>query len=100
MSIKCREPHNTENPIDHSWNILKSCIISAAKEEVGRGRRRQPEWFLDAADTLRRLLEAKHAALNKVLQGNITANRRAFRRQQRLVKDAVDKAKEEWMGKG
>ena len=64
-----------------------------------RGRRRQPEWFLGAADTLRPLLEAKHATLNKVLQGNTTANRRAFRRQQRLVKNAVNKAKEEWMGK-
>ena len=64
-----------------------------------RGRRRQPEWFLGAADTLRPLLEAKHAALNKVLQGNTTANRRAFSRQQRLVKNAINKAKEEWMGK-
>ena len=93
------EPHNRENPTDHSWNVLKSCVIYAAEEVVGRGQGRQFEWFLDAADALRPLLEAKHAALNKVLQGNTTANRRAFMRQQRLVKGVVDKAKEEWMGK-
>ena len=59
----------------------------------------QPEWFLDAADILHPLLDAKHAALNKVLQADTTANRKAFRRQQRVVKSAVDRAKEEWMRK-
>ena len=37
--------------------------------------------------------------VNKVLQDNTTASRKAFKRQQRLVKTAVDKATEEWMSK-
>ena len=43
------------------------------------------------------LLEAKRAAHAKVLQIDSVANRRAFQRQQRMRKAAVDEAREEWV---
>ena len=52
---------------------------------------------MEVADTLTPMLEAKRAAHAKVLQIDSVANRRAVRRQQRMVKAAVDEAKEEWV---
>ena len=43
------------------------------------------------------LIEAKNRAHQEALQSNTTADRKKFRRHQRLVKRAVDKAKEEWI---
>ena len=69
----------------------------AAEETVGTGRQKQPDWFMNAADQLQPLLDAKQAAHDKVLQVNSIASKRAFRKQQRIVKAAVEKAKEEWI---
>ena len=91
------EPHIPGESISLNWNILKNCITSAAEEVVGRGWRKQLEWFLEAADTLRPLLDATHAALNKFLQADSTANRKAFRKHQRVVNSAVNEAKKEWV---
>ena len=52
---------------------------------------------MNAADQLQPLLDAKQTAHDKVLQVNSVANKRAFHKQQRIVKTAVDKAKEEWI---
>ena len=52
---------------------------------------------MNAADHLQPLLDAKQAAHDKVLQVNSIASKRSFRKQQRIVKAAVEKAKEEWI---
>ena len=45
---------------DHNhWSAMKKCIVSATEAVVGCGRKKQPDWFLDAADTLLLLLDAK-----------------------------------------
>ena len=66
---------------------------------VGRGRQRQPDWFVEAADTLQPLLEEKNRAHKRWLQNGRPAEKRLFRQQQRLVKRAVDAAKEDWITK-
>ena len=43
------------------------------------------------------LVEARNRAQQRALQSNKTADPKEFRRQQRLVKRAVDKAKEDWI---
>ena len=52
---------------------------------------------MNAVDHLQPLLDAKQAAHDKVLQVNSIASKRSFRKQQRIVKAAVEKAKEEWI---
>ena len=64
---------------------------------MGRKRKKQPDWFVEAADTLQPQLDAKKRTHDKVLQVDNTVNRREFRKHQRTVKCAVDAAKEEWI---
>ena len=93
----CDNPHSPNQGAEYNWCTLKSCILSAAESAVGRGRKKQPDWFLEAADTLTPLLDAKRAAHNRVLQVNSIANRQEFRKHQRFVKCVVDAAKEKWI---
>lgn len=90
-------PHKDDDTCKQNWDILKDCIVAAAEETVGRGRRKHPEWFEESLETLMPLVEAKNRAHQRALQSNMTADRKEFRRHQRLVKRAVDKAKEDWI---
>ena len=73
--------------------------MEAAEESVGRGRKRQPDSFSDANDTLMPLVTAKRRAYHRFLQTHATSDKREFRRTQRVVKKAVDEAKEAWIGR-
>lgn len=87
-------PSSSEHSAEQKWNILKDCIVSAAKAVAGCRERKQPDWFTEAADTLQPLLRAKHQAHNRFLSTNSIADKRVFRRHQRIVKNAVDAAKQ------
>ena len=91
------QPHSPGNSAEEGWNTLKECTISTAEAVVGRGKKKQPDWFSDGADTLLPLLSAKEHAHNRVLQVNSITNRKEFRKHQRAVKRAVDEAKERWI---
>ena len=73
--------------------------MSAAEKTIGRGRKRQPEWFEENEGELDPLIAAKNEARVKMLGCNSVAARKEFRQQQRIVKKAVDKAKEEWINR-
>ena len=75
---------------------MKSCIVKTAESTVGRARQKQPDWFVESTDTLLPLIEMKNEAQKRMLQNNSTANRKEFRRQQRVVKEAIQSAKEKW----
>ena len=76
---------------------MKKCIVTAADETLGRSWKKQPDWFLENADKLKPIIEAKNKARNRMLQSNTEANQKQFRNHQRKVKKAVDAAKEEWV---
>ena len=46
------QPHDSEKSVGHNWETLKGCIVSAGETAVGCGKKKQPDWFLDAGDTL------------------------------------------------
>ena len=79
-----------------NWDALKSCIVSAAGEVVGRWKRKQPDWFEDSEELLSPLIKDKDDAHLRMIQCNTSANQMEFRRHQRKVKVAVDNANEEW----
>ena len=82
-----------------NWDALKSCIVSAAEEVVGRGKRKQPDWFEDSEEFLSPVIKAKDDAHLRMIQCNTSANRKEFRRHQRKVKVAVDNVrKNEYAG--
>ena len=64
---------------------------------MGRARRTQSDWLMEARTTLQPLLEAKHHAHMRVLQVNSIANRSEFWKTQKIVKHTVDCAKERWI---
>ena len=45
-------PSRTESTPEANWETIKSCIVSAAEEEIGRGKRKQPEWFEENQEEL------------------------------------------------
>ena len=90
-------PHDSECTAERNWESLKSGILQAEEEKVGRAKKTQPDWFLESSETLYSLIEAKNKAHKRMIQSNTTTNRKEFRKYQRLVKEAVDTAKEEWI---
>ena len=101
--VKCLEdilqdqPYRSDLPTDDNWQVLKSCIVQAAEKMVGRSKRKQPEWFADNVDKLAPLIKKKNEALDKMLRTNLVGAKREFRRWQRRVKGAVDKARVDWI---
>lgn len=86
-------PHCHKSPAEHNWQTLKVCITTAAKNIVGYGERKDPDWFAEAKDFLLLLVEAKQSAYHQYLQDNTSTSKKNFRSHQRRVKLAVAKAK-------
>ena len=49
---------------EDNWERLKKCIVEAAEECLGRARKRQPDWFLDATDALMPLVAEERGELD------------------------------------
>ena len=52
--------------------------MQAAEKSIGRGKRRQPEWFEDNVKKLTPLIDAKNAAYDRLLGSDSAGARRAF----------------------
>lgn len=62
------QPHCHDLSTEENWSVLKSCIVSAAEKTVGRGKRKQPEWFEESAEKLmplRRMLTVNYVAAKR-----------------------------------
>ena len=73
------EPHSPNQSSEENWTVLKSCIVSAAEKTVGRGKRRQPEWFEENAEELMPLIEVKNEAQKRMLSTNSVGAKREFK---------------------
>ena len=92
-----QQPHDPECPAEETWNTIKTCLIQASESTIGKKRKKQPDWFLENADRLAPLIATKNSAHQKFLKDSSFANKKEFRRCQRVVKAAVDAAKDEWV---
>ena len=91
-------PVSSESSLEEKWHFVKSCMVLAAERSVGRGRRKKSEWFKESKDQeLVPLIEAKNATHIRILQSGSRVHQLEFRRSQRVVKKAVDRAREEWV---
>ena len=86
-----------EGSTGENWNILKHCIMESAEKCVECARRKQPDWFVNATDVVIPLLDAKEKAHCRYLQTQHSSAKKEFRRHQKIVKQAVDEAKEAWI---
>ena len=57
-------------------------------------QQKQPDRFTESTNTLMPLIQKKNEAHERMLQNHSTKNRKVFHRQQRVVKEAVQAAKE------
>ena len=57
-------------------------------------QQKQPDWFTESTNTLMPLIQKKNEAHERMLQNHSTKNRKELHRQQRVVKEAVQAAKE------
>ena len=90
---------NAESSVEDQWKIIKECVLASAEVAVGYAKK-QPDWLIDATDILRPLLDDKAGACQRYFQLQNSSAKREFRFRQRLVKRAVDEAKEAWISKG
>ena len=84
---------------EDNWKELQSCIVNSAEDSIGRGYRSNPEWFEDSYSQLKPLIDEKNDAYQKFLQVGTRLRRKTFRNLQRMVQEAVVKAKEDWVNK-
>ena len=61
------KPHRDNGTTEENWEVLKTCIQTAAEETLGRRGQKQPEWFEDSLEELLPLIEAKNRAHSKAL---------------------------------
>ena len=61
------QEHDSDGSVEQNWETLKNCMVSAGEVVVGRGGKKQPDWFADSADTLQPLLDEKNAAYDRFL---------------------------------
>ena len=80
-----------------SCNTFRSDIDKAACEVLGRGRHRQPDWFVESQAALEPLPEVKQRAHQRMFCEDNPVTRRRFRASQREVAKAARAAKEKWV---
>ena len=74
---------NTESSVKDQWKI-KECILTSAEVAVGYAKKKQPNWFTDATDILRPLLDDKARARQRYLQLQNSSAKHEFRFRQWL----------------
>ena len=67
---------------ERNWEVFKQCIMTTAEECIGRKTKRQPDWFIDLADTLMPLVNAKWSAHERYLKTNNASDKKEFRKHQ------------------
>ena len=65
----------TKSSMEDKWNLLKIALVQSAETAVGRGRHRQPDWFLDSASTLKPALAHRNDLLPSL--GRLQVSRRS-----------------------
>ena len=83
--------------VGECWRSLRDGVVTAAERVLGRGRRKQHDWFLESKSMLEPLIGIKRRAHDRVLACDTPVARRAWRAAQRNVAAAVRQAKEKWI---
>ena len=73
------QPYIVDMSMEKEWNELKTCIVSMAENAIGRGRRKQPEWFEGNAEELLPLITAKNVAHHQLLTDRSVAAKKELR---------------------
>lgn len=73
------KPHRDDGISKENWEVLKTCITTAADETLGRGRTKQPEWLEDSWEYLIPVIDAKNRVHVRALQSCLPADKKEFR---------------------
>ena len=64
---RAREEWPDEETVEEKWRAMRTALVDTAGETLGKAKRSQPDWFLDAENTIRPFLQARNAAYTKWL---------------------------------
>ena len=81
----------------HASKSKANCRNTSIYKPKREGKAKKPECFEECSKRLVPLIVAKNEAHLKALQSKAAADRKEFRKHQRIVKKAVEKAKEDWI---
>ena len=82
--------------VERKWSAVKSALVGAAEEVLGKADRRQPDWFQESAIALQPLLVARNIAYSKWLGSKRAADLGKFRQARSVARRAIRKAKNDW----
>ena len=87
----------TDTSCEEQWNVMRSALTEAAETTLGRGRRRQVDWYVEARDTIEPLLEVRNSAHRRwIAGGRRDADYAEYRTARRVARNAVRDAKNRW----
>ena len=96
MNVKAKETWNMNSSIEEKFCTLRSALTEAAKEVLGKERRRHPDWFRENIETLEPLFHKRNQLYAKYLSSKSETDRRSFAEARRLACKATTTAKNAW----
>ena len=96
---RAREEWPDEGTVEEKWRAMRTALVDTAGETLGKAKRSQPDWFLDADDTIRPFLQTRNAAYTKWLATGDRQELVKFREARGRARLEVRKAKDDWFRK-
>ena len=93
---KAREAWCEDNGVDEKWLTIQSALVTTAEDVLGRAGRQQPDWFRDAMQELKSLLNLRNAAYSRWLGTGKQEDLIRFKEARRKARKSVRKAKNAW----
>ena len=78
------------------WNCIREGLLDASNTLLGLSRRHQPDWFTEAEDVLRPLIDKRNKLFSVWLQSQSHRDRQKFLTQRRHVAHKVWECKNKW----
>ena len=78
------------------WTVFKECILEVSSEWLGWSGRKQPNWFIAAANTLRPLNDKHNQLFSLWLRSGHHDDRQRYLTQRQCVAIAVRTCKNQW----
>ena len=89
--------YDRASSVDCKWSTVKSAVVDAAEQVVGRDKRRMPDWFRDNALVLEPLLESRNTLYSQWLRSGRDSDHRAFKEARGRARTGIRKAKTTWL---
>ena len=88
-----REQWDRNSGVEWKWNVLKSALCDAAKDELGYENRKQPDWFRESKKDLKILIAERNRLYALWISTRLERDRKKHARARRLARQAIEMLK-------